>query len=335
MQVNCSPDLKSTSLINEPMDVVILDSGYKSYDFEKELFEKNGIALRIFPGYTGDFAEKMRFAEYADGILVRHTSINETFLTGMKNLKAVVRYGVGYDNVDVEACTRHGVKAANVQGYANESVSDHSLALMFSCIRGMWDTRSQLTGGFGSPPVQDIFELNDKILGIIGIGRIGSVFCRKASPLFAGVIACDPYKPESHFRQLSVQRVDLDLLLERSDVISIHCNLTEETRHFLGPEKFRLMKRKPVIINTSRGGVIDEGALLEALDTGKIHSTGIDVFEDEPLTDKQSGLVSHPRIICTGHYAWYSDRSSVELQRRAAMNLLNLLKGNPVEDSLN
>jgi len=317
------------------MEVVILDSGYKSYDFEKELFEKNGITLRIFPGYTGDFAGKIRFAENADGILVRHTSINNTFLGGMKNLKAVVRYGVGYDNVDVEACTRHGVKAANVQGYANQSVSDHALALMFSCIRGMWDTRSQLHGGFGTPPIQDIFELHDKTLGIIGIGRIGSVFCLKASPLFSGVLACDPYKPESHFKQLGVQRVDLDGLLERSDVISIHCNLTDETRHLLGQDEFRHMKRKPVIINTSRGGVIDEGALLEALNTGKIHSAGIDVFENEPLTDKQAELVRHPRIICTGHYAWYSDRASVELQRRAAMNLLNLLKGNPVEDYLN
>lgn len=317
------------------MEVVILDSGYKSYDFENELFEKNGIAVRIFQGYTGDFAEKIRFAKNADGILVRHTLINETFLKGMKNLKAIVRYGVGYDNVDVDACTRHGVKAANVQGYANQAVSDHALALMFSCIRGMWDTRSQLHGGFGTPPVQDIFELNDKVLGIIGIGRIGSVFCRKASPFFARVIASDPYKPESHFKQLAVQRVDLNGLLESSDVISIHCNLTDETKHLLGSGQFQLMKRKPVIINTSRGGVIDEGALLEALNTGKIHSAGIDVFENEPMTDKQAELVRHPRIICTGHYAWYSDRSSVELQRRAAMNLLNFLKGNPVEDCLN
>ncbi len=317
------------------MEVVILDSGYKSYDFEKELFEKNNIVLRIFPGYTGNFAEKMKFAENADGILVRHTSINETFLSGMKNLKAVVRYGVGYDNVDVDACTRHGVKAANVQGYANHSVSDHALGLMFACIRGMWNTKSQLQNGFGTPPVSDIFELNDKILGIIGVGRIGSEFCRKATPLFAGVLACDPYKPESHFRELAIQRVELDGLLESSGVISIHCNLTDETKHLLGPGQFQLMKRKPVVINTSRGGVIDEEALLEALNYGKIHSAGIDVYEDEPLTDKQSKLVSHPRIICTGHYAWYSDRASVELQRRAAMNLLNLLKGNPVEDALN
>jgi len=335
LQLNYNPDLKSTGLINQPMEVVILDSGYKSYDFEIELFEKNGIALRIFPGYTGDFTEKMRFAENADGILVRHTPINETFLGGMKNLKAVVRYGVGYDNVDVEACTKHGVKAANVQGYANHSVSDHALGLMFACIRGMWNTRSQLQNGFGTPPVSDIFELNDKILGIIGIGRIGSVFCKKASPLFAGVLACDPYKPESHFRELAAQRVDIDGLLKNFDVISIHCNLTDETRHFIDSAGFRLMKKRPVIINTSRGEVICEKALLEALNSGSIHSAGIDVFEDEPVTEKQAELINHPRIICTGHYAWYSDRASVELQRRAAMNLLNLLQGNQVEDSLN
>jgi D-3-phosphoglycerate dehydrogenase len=317
------------------MEVVILDSGYKSYNFEEELFEKNGITLRIFSGYTGNPREKMDFAREADGILVRHTVINEAFLAGMKNLKAIVRYGVGYDNIDIPACTKYGVKAANVQGYANHSVSDHALALMFSCIRGMWNTRTQLQSGFGSPPVQDIFELNDKILGIIGIGRIGSMFCWKASPLFAGILACDPYKPKSHFKQLAVQRIDLDGLLERSDVISIHCNLTDETRYLLNSEQFLKMVRKPVIINTSRGEVINEAALLEALNSGKIHSAGIDVFDNEPLTERQSELVSHPRIICTGHYAWYSDKASVELQRRAAMNLLNLLKGNTVEDCLN
>jgi D-3-phosphoglycerate dehydrogenase len=334
MIVNYRPGLRR-KYIMLIMEVVILDSGYKSYDFEKEIFEKNGIWLRIFPGYTGNPREKMDFAQNADGILVRHTVINEAFLAGMNNLKAIVRYGVGYDNVDIEACTKYGVKAANVQGYANHSVSDHALALMFSCIRGMWNTRAQLQSGFGSPPVHDIFELNDKMLGIIGIGRIGSLFCRKASPLFAGVLACDPYKPESHFRKLAVQRIDLDGLLERSDVISIHCNLTNETRYLLNSEQFLKMLNKPVIINTSRGEVINEVALLEALNSGKIHSAGIDVFEDEPLTDKQTVLVNYPRIICTGHYAWYSDKASVELQRRAAFNLLNLLKGNTVEDCLN
>lgn len=317
------------------MEIVILDSGYKSYDFEKELFEKNGFLLKIHPEFKGDPAEKRAFAENADGILVRHTKIDETFLSGMKNLKAVVRYGVGYDNVDIKACTRHGVRVANVQGYANHAVSDHALALMFSCTRALWDTGAQLHKGFGIPPVPDVFELHDKVLGIIGIGRIGSTFCKKAGPFFKQVIACDPYKPESHFEQLNAKRVELDELLERSDVISLHCNLTDETRHLLSGEKFFLMAKKPVIINTSRGEVISEEALLEALESGKIHSAGLDVYEDEPVTGRQRKLTDHPRTICTGHYAWYSDKSMIELQRKAAINLLDFLRGHEVEDCLN
>jgi len=317
------------------MEVVILDSGYKSYDFEQELFEKNGFLLKIHPASKGDPSEKKEFAKNADGILVRHTRIDDRFLSGMKKLKAVVRYGVGYDNVDIDACTRHGVKVANVQGYANHAVSDHTLALMLSCTRALWNTKYQMENQFASPPVPDVIELHDKTLGIIGLGRIGSVFCKKAAPLFHEVLACDPYKPDNHFMQLSAKRVELEELLERSDVISLHCNLTAATRYLLSQGKFLLMTKKPVVINTSRGEVISEDALLEALDSGKIHSAGLDVYENEPITDKQARLVNHPRVICTGHYAWYSDKSMPELQRRAALNLLNFLMGNEVEDRLN
>jgi len=317
------------------MEIAIIDSGYKSYAFEKELFARYGYNLNIHPDNKGNQTEKMEFARNADGILVRHTPIDEFFLSEMKNLKAIVRYGVGYDNVDIEACTRHSIKVANVQGYANHAVSDHAIALMFSCTRALWNTKFQLREKFSTPPVPDVIELHDKVLGIIGIGRIGSTFCKKAAPFFKNIIAFDPYKPESHFMQLSVKRVELNELLGISDVISIHCNLTNETRHLLDKEQFSLINNKPVIINTSRGEVINEKALLDALNSGKIHSAGMDVYEDEPITDRQSDLINHPRIICTGHYAWYSDKSIIELQQKAAINLLNILLGNKVEDCLN
>lgn len=317
------------------MEVVILDSGYKSYDFERKLFEGSGFRLKIHPDYKGNPSEKREYAKNAHGILVRHTIIDEAFLAEMKNLKALVRYGVGYDNIDVEACSRHGVRVANVQGYANNSVSDHALALMLACARAMWNPEDQLMKGFGAPPVPDVFELHDKVLGIIGLGRIGSTLCRKAAPLFSKIVACDPYKPEEHFRQLQVMRVTLDELLESSDLISLHCNLNTETRHLIDHDKFRQMKKKPVVVNTSRGEVIDEAALLHALDSGLIHSAGIDVYENEPLTDRQSAIAGHSRTICTGHYAWYSDSASEELQHRAALNLLDFLTEKPVEDALN
>lgn len=317
------------------MKIVILDSGYKSYDFEKSLFEGSGFTLKIHPSYKGDKTEKMAFAQDAHGILVRHTTIDANFLSGMKNLKAVVRYGVGYDNIDVDACTRFGVKVANVQGYASHSVSDHALAMLLICSRGMWDPKKQITTQFAAPPVEDVFELHDKTLGIIGLGRIGSEFSKKATPLFREIIASDPYKPQHYFESLSVRKVSLNELLEQSDIISVHCNLTGETTHLLNDETFGKMRKKPVVINTSRGEVVNEKALLEALNTGQIHSAGLDVFENEPVTKAQKPLISHPRTICTGHYAWYSDRAAQELQKRATLNLFNLLTGKKTDDCLN
>ena len=317
------------------MKVIILDSGYKSYAFEKDLFEGNGFQLNIHPLYKGEKAEKIAFAKDADGILVRHTTIDEEFLSRVNNLKAVVRYGVGYDNIDVEACTRFGVKVANVQGYANHSVSEHALALMFSCTRALWDTRNQVTKKFAAPPAEDIFELNEKTLGIIGLGRIGSKLSQKATSLFENIIGYDPYKSLRYFNRFPVHKVEIEELLEKADIISLHCNLTEETTHLLNKSAFSLMKKRPVIINTSRGETIDEKALLEALNSGQIHSAGLDVFENEPPTDAQQGLINHPRTICTGHYAWYSDRAAEELQKRAARNLLHLLNDEQIEDQLN
>lgn len=317
------------------MNIVILDSGYKSYAFEKELFEGNGFNLQIHPLYKGERNEKIEFAKEAHGLLVRHTLIDTEFLSQMKNLKAVVRYGVGYDNVDLDACTKFGVKAANVQGYANHSVSDHALALLFCCARGMWDSKFQLKEKFAAPPVEDIFELHDKTLGIIGLGRIGSELSKKAAPLFKNIIAADPYKSQKYYNRFLVQKVELEELLETSDIISVHCNLTVETKHILNSEAFNSMQKKPVIINTSRGETIDEKALFEALQNKKIHSAGIDVYENEPTTKAQQNIINHPRTICTGHYAWYSDRAALELQKRAAHNLFNFLLGNEVEDKLN
>ena len=317
------------------MKVVILDSGYKSYIFEKELFEGNGFQLNIHPLYKGEIEEKIEFAKDAHGILVRHTIVDEAFLSRMKNLKAIVRYGVGYDNIDLQACTRFGVKVANVQGYANHSVSDHALALMLCCSRALWNPRKQLTQKFAAPPVEDIFELHDKTLGIIGLGKIGSTLSQKSAPLFNRIVGCDPYKSRQYFNRLSVRKVNLDDLLENADVITLHCNLTAETRQLLNAKVFAQMGKRPVIINTSRGETVDEKALLDALNNAQIHSAGLDVFENEPPTSAQEQLINHPRTISTGHYAWYSNRAADELQKRAAQNLLQLLTGKNIDDQLN
>ena len=177
--------------------------------------------------------------------------------------------------------------------------------------------------------------MHNKILGIIGLGRIGSELAKKAAPLFKDVVSADPYKSDKHFINLGVRKVSLSELLKSSAVISLHCNLTEETRNILGNEAFRNMQKKPVIVNTSRGETINEKALLEALNLNLIHSAALDVYHNEPTTKAQEELIQHPRTICTGHYAWYSDMAAVELQKRAALNLYHFLIGKEVEDRLN
>lgn len=315
--------------------IAILDTGYKTYHYEKKRFEQHGFSLRLYEGDPQDTTAKRDFARDAVGILIRGTEVDGAFFDFLPNLKAVVRYGVGYDNVNLADATARGIRVANVQGYANNSVSDHALALMYACTRGLLSGVQQLSSNFTAPPFDDVFELHDKTLGIIGLGRIGSHLARKALLLFRQVIAADPYQPETQFLNCNAQQTDLPTLLQNSHVISLHCNLTKETFHLLDENAFSTMHNRPVIINTSRGPVVDEKALAAALETNRIHSAGLDVFENEPPTETQDVLVQHPRVITTGHYAWYSDAAMRELQRRAADNMIGLLKYEKVPDCLN
>jgi len=313
----------------------IVDLGYDSYDYEKELFAENGYKVEFYIGAFNDLNSKKEFASRCDGLLVRMTIINNSFLDGLTNLKAMVRYGIGYDNIDISAASEKGIPVANVQGYATNSVSDHTVALLFSCLRGINLASKTIKTEMTKPPFHDIFELHDKTLGIVGLGRIGSSFCKKVNGMFAKVLAHDPYIDENSFKKAGAEKSDLDNLLKNAHVLSLHCNLTEETTYILNEKSFSQMHKRPIIINTARGPVIDQDALVKALDDGIIHSAGIDVFEDEPLTEKQDALLSHQRVIATGHYAWYSEYAAQELQKRAAHNMIDLLDGKRIDDQLN
>lgn len=315
--------------------IAIIDLGYRNYDYEKELFNQNGYELKLYSGKPIDRFEKAHFVSDAKGLLVRGTVIDSDFLNLTPNLKALVRYGVGYDNIDIEEATRRKIKVANVQGYANHSVSDHALALLFACVRSLPLGSQQIRIIFSKPPVEDIFELNEKTIGIIGLGRIGGCFASKVLHLFSEVLAYDPYIPDNKFAEVGAVKSDLITLLNKCHVISLHCNLTDETNHIIDEIAFGQMKNRPILINTARGPVVNQNALVKALDNNIIHSAGIDVFEDEPPGEKQESLFNHPRAIVTGHYAWYSDSSIEFLQRRAADNLIKLLQGQRIEDQLN
>ncbi|MBX7256016.1 MAG: C-terminal binding protein [Candidatus Hydrogenedentes bacterium] len=315
--------------------VVVIDTGYDSFDQEQAILGASGYSLDVFPGDRHDWAGKAAFAHGADGLLVRWTNVNDAFLDIATTLKAIVRYGVGYDNIDLAAVTARGIPVCNVQGYANHSVSDHALALIFACVRGLRAGMAGLRPHYAAAPTFHMPELHELTLGIVGLGRIGGALCAKARALFGSVVACDPYIPPTRFSELGVESFSLERLLDVSDVVSLHCNLTDETHHLIDAKALGAMRPNAILINTARGPVVDEEALTEALTSGRVFAAGLDVFEDEPPKSNRDEMLAHPRVVATGHYAWYSQRASRELQRRAALNLDALLRGELPEDCLN
>jgi D-3-phosphoglycerate dehydrogenase len=209
------------------------------------------------------------------------------------------------------------------------------MALMFSALRDIPKGQAQLKDRFFKPPRYDIFEFHEKTLGIIGLGRIGRTFCHQARNRVKRVVAYDPYQPEEQFARYGAVPVDLNVLLEESAVISIHCNLTEETHHLINADAFSKIRNRPILINTARGPVIDGQALLAALNEDKLYGAALDVHETEPPGQDEEAIFCHERTITTGHYAWYSLESEENLKRRVAQNLVDLLDGKPVEDQLN
>lgn len=317
------------------MRVVILDTGYESYDQEKEILRREGHRLDISDGPRDDTAGKLAFARDAAGILVRWSRMGAEEFDTMPALRSVVRYGVGYDNIDIAAASKRGIRVSNVQGYANDAVSDHALALILSCARGLPLAPRQVREGFGAPPRRRIPELKEMTLGIVGLGRIGGTLCTKVRGLFREVLACDPYVAEQRFAALGAERRTLATLVREIDVVSVHCNLTEETRGMFSAGMLETVRRGIILVNTARGPVVDEEALLAALESGAVHAAGLDVFEQEPPGARQDALLRHPHVICTGHYAWYSTASHRELQRRAASNMAAMLRGDTPPDCLN
>ena len=314
--------------------VVVLDGGYDSYETERDILGAAGYDLELFSGARDDVEGRIAFAQGAAGVFIRWTGADAAFLDAIPGVRAIVRYGVGYDNIDLDAAKARGVAVSNVQGYANHAVSDHALALILACLRGLQQAPAHRQDAFGEAPETHMPELHTLTLGIVGLGRIGGTLSAKAMMLFGHVLASDPYIPHERFARLGAEPVDLPQLLNEADVVSLHCNLTDETRHLIGAPAFERMRPKAILINTARGPVVDEAALYEALESGRLHAAGLDVYAEEPPTAQEQRLLAHARVVGTGHYAWYSNQASRELQRRAADNMVALLAGEGPPDRL-
>lgn len=305
-----------------PYQVIITDCDHGSIEEEKEELGQIGAALVL--AQVREEKELISVCKDADGLLTQYAPFTRQVFENLPKCKVVARYGVGVDSIDLKAATDFGIIVANVPDYCIDEVANHTLALILALVRkiaffdrrvksNQWDFRQ------GAP----IHRLQGKVLGLIGCGRIGIEVAKRISACGAKVIAFDPYIRKT---TEEIELTDLETVLEESDFISIHCPLNPSTQHLIREEEFKKMKKIPFLINTSRGPIIDEKALIRALLEGRVRGAGLDVLENEP-PDPQSPLLKMENVILSPHVGFYSVESISELKRRTAKNVSDVLKG--------
>ena len=310
--------------------VMVTDDRFGSYREEEAVLSAIGARLEVLNLATEE--EAIAALSKADGILLNLFPMGKRIIDSLSRCRVISRYGVGYDNVDVEAATRKGIWVARVTDYAYEDVSDQALALLMSCVRKVaYKDRKVREGKWNLQKDFPTHRIAGNTLGIVGFGAIGRCFHRKVSGLgLARVLVFDPYVDPSVISRAGAKLADLSTLLHESDYISVHVPLSAETRGLVGEQQLRMMKPTAIIVNTSRGPVIDEKALVAALLERRIAAAGLDVFEKEPLP-AGNPLLSMDSVTLSDHAGWFSEESIVELKTKAAQNVAAALtKGKPV-----
>jgi C-terminal binding protein len=293
-------------------------------------------------------AELVGRIEKADALIVFHEVIlTEATIGRLQRCRLIVRAGVGVDNIDAAAARQRGIPLVNVPDYGSEEVADSALAMLLSLARGVHLLNSRLRAGL--PPwtyqhTVPLARLRGRVLGIVGLGRIGTAMALRGKALGMDVAFYDPYKPDGHDKALGVRRVEtLEQLLAESLAVSLHCPSTPETRHMIDAAAIERMPRGSYLINTARGAVVDTLALPDALASGRLAGAGIDVLEKEPPSDDHPLLVawrdpahaSHHRLILNPHAAFYSEEGFLDMRVKAAEACRRAFEGKPLRNVVN
>jgi C-terminal binding protein len=296
-----------------------------------------GDIARIVIARAKDEGELAQHLGDTDAILLFHdiSIVGESSFSRAPKCRCVVRAGVGYNNIDIEAATRHGVIVCNVPDYGTEEVADHAIMFLLALARrllpshtairdGNWDYRTAL----GAP------RLRGKTFGVVGCGRIGTAAALRAKALGLDVVFFDPYLRQGMDKALGIRRVfRLPELLEQSHFVSLHCYLDHTNRHMINKQSLSHIRPGAILINTARGALIDDEALLEALDSGRVAAAGLDVLEREPLDNDR--LRMHPNVLLTPHTAFYSVEGYTELRTKTAEEARRILLGEPPRNPVN
>ena len=302
--------------------VLVDDNAHEAIlDEERKELEAVGGTIRAVDCFSEE--DIIAAAKDADVLTTDHAPITRHILESLPNLKAVIRRGVGFDVVDLQAATDNGVVVINIPTFCGEEVFLLNTAKKFTLLSSLTKAGKWKEAKDAQKPMACI---HGETLGIVGCGRLGQMVAKKAKALGMRVIGYDSYLPQHVFEEIGVESVSFDQLLQESDYVTLHVALTDETRHMMNAEAFAKMKPTATLINTSRGPVVDEPALIEALRKGQIAGAGLDVFEQEPI-DPANPLLAMDNVLVMPHSASYSEAAFSLLRTNAGKEEVRIAQG--------
>jgi D-3-phosphoglycerate dehydrogenase len=305
--------------------IVVFNKESSSYSYEMEAFKQfDDVEFVVSPAETED--EVIEAIRDAEVVLFTATKMNERVINSLEKCKLIIRYGIGYDNVDLDAAARRGIYVCNAPNYGIQDVAEHALALIFATAKKIVPMHERARSGLWGPGMPPFIRLAGKTIGFVGFGNIGKALCKMTNGLSMKPLVYDPYVSADSISEYGAEKVDIDDLLSNSDFVSIHMPLNESTRHFFNKDLLTKMKNTAILINTSRGPIVNESDLVDALDKGIIAGVGLDVFEDEtnPIDVR---LTSSPYAVLTPHVAWNTDIAVTAIHEEVGDNVVRYLKG--------
>lgn len=314
--------------------VLVTDYTWPSLDIEREVLREVEAEVVTPSPSSGDSLASL--ARDADAIMTCFAPVTRELLSEAPKCLVVARYGIGVDNIDVDACTELGILVTNVPDYCVDEVSDHVMAMLLAWNRRLAHFDAQVKKGQWDKTDLNVpvVRLRGRKLGIVGFGKIGKAVCQKAKAFGLEVLAFDPYVSAETATALGARLVDLPRLLQESDFVTLHTPLTSETRHIIGEKQLMRMKPSAFLINAARGPLVDEKALYRALTQGWIAGAGLDVLEEAPPPPDYP-LLQLDNVIITPHVAFFSQQSLQELERRSAAEVARVLRGEMPENVVN
>lgn len=305
--------------------IAVADSVFPSLDPAMAALKRIDPEVRLAKSGSAD--DILAVARDADGILVTYAKLGADLIGQLTKCRAIGRFGMGVDNIDLPAAAAAGITVTYVPDYGVREVSDHAMALLLALIRKIpLSNRLVQSGRWEMPAVVPIHRLEGRVLGLVGFGHIGRALAPKAQAFGLKVIAHDPFVTPEALAAARVEGAGLDALLARADYVSIHAPLTPQTRGLFNAETFAKMKPGALLVNTARGPLVDETALLAALQSGRLGGAALDVVATEPLP-KDSALLGHDNLILSPHTAFYSVEALEELQTKCAADVARVLSG--------